>query len=103
MSDFTVSINDLKVKVDTLRQLNAQFKSQVGELEATEANLNGMWEGEAKDTFHNAFTSDKTTISIMQLKYMHRDWSQLPPDTHRQRPITWRSRPREHTDTDNIV
>ena len=35
MSDFTVSINDLKVKVDTLRQLNAQFKSQVGELEAT--------------------------------------------------------------------
>ena len=63
MSDFTVSINDLKVKVDTLRQLNAQFKSQVGELEATESNLNGMWEGEAKDTFHNAFTSDKTQMN----------------------------------------
>ena len=49
MSDFTVSVNDLKTKVDTLRQLNAQFKSQVGELESTEANLNGMWEGEAKE------------------------------------------------------
>lgn len=59
MSDFVVSINDLKVKVDTLRQLNAQFKSQVGELESTEANLNGMWEGEAKQAFHNAFANDK--------------------------------------------
>lgn len=59
MSDFTVSINDLKTKVDTLRQLNAQFKSQVGELEATEANLQGMWEGEARDTFDQAFRSDK--------------------------------------------
>ena len=63
MSDFTVSVNDLKTKVDTLRQLNAQFKSQVGELESPEANLNGMWEGEAKETFHNAFTSDKTQMN----------------------------------------
>lgn len=59
MADFTVSISDLKAKVDTLRQLNAQFKSQVSELEATEANLQGMWEGEAKNTFDLAFKSDK--------------------------------------------
>ena len=59
MADFVVSVSDLKAKVDTLRQLNAQFKSQVGELEATEANLQGMWEGEAKNTFDNAFRSDK--------------------------------------------
>lgn len=59
MSDFVVSVNDLKTKVDTLRQLNTQFKSQVGELEATEANLQGMWEGEAKNTFDLAFKSDK--------------------------------------------
>lgn len=63
MADFTVSISDLKTKVDTLRQLNAQFKNQVGELESTEANLNGMWEGEAKNTFHNAFSSDKTQMN----------------------------------------
>ncbi len=62
MSDFTVSVNDLKQKVDTLRQLNAQFKSQVSELEATEANLNGMWEGEAKNTFDQAFKSDKVQM-----------------------------------------
>lgn len=63
MSDFTVSINDLKVKVETLRQLNARFKSQVNELESTEANLNGMWEGEAKNAFHTAFTSDRTQMN----------------------------------------
>lgn len=59
MSDFVVSVSDLKAKVDTLRQLNAQFKSQVGELEATEMNLQGMWEGEAKNTFDLMFKSDK--------------------------------------------
>ena len=59
MSDFTVSISDLKTKVDTLRQLNAQFKSQVNDMESTEANLNGMWEGQAREAFHNAFASDK--------------------------------------------
>lgn len=63
MSEFVVSVNDLKVKVDTLRQLNAQFKSKVGEMESTEASLNGMWEGEAKEAFHNAFTSDKTQMN----------------------------------------
>ena len=62
MSDFTVSIQDLKTKVDSLRQLNAQFKNQVNELEGTEANLNGMWEGQARDTFHNAFASDKVQM-----------------------------------------
>lgn len=62
MSDFLVSVSDLRAKVDTLRQLNAHFKSQVGELEATEANLNGMWEGEAKNTFDAAFKSDKVQM-----------------------------------------
>lgn len=59
MSDFRVSINDLKTKVDSLRQLNSQFKSQVSDLESTEASLNGMWEGQARETFHQAFASDK--------------------------------------------
>lgn len=63
MSEFVVSVNDLKAKVETLRQLNAQFKGKVGEMESTEASLNGMWEGEAKEAFHNAFTSDKTQMN----------------------------------------
>lgn len=59
MSDFRVSIHDLKSNVDSLRQLNSQFKNQVAELESTEANLNGMWEGQARETFHQAFSNDK--------------------------------------------
>lgn len=59
MSDFRVTVNELKSKVETLRQLNGQFKSQVDELTTTEANLTSMWEGPARDTFHRAFEGDK--------------------------------------------
>ncbi|MDD2980436.1 MAG: WXG100 family type VII secretion target [Hespellia sp.] len=62
MSEFRVSVQELKAKSDELRTLNSQFKSAVGELESTEANLASMWEGEAKNTFHNAFTSDKVQM-----------------------------------------
>lgn len=62
MSEFSVSLKELKTKVDALRQLNAQFKSQIGELEGTEANLNGMWEGQARETFHTAFATDKVQM-----------------------------------------
>ena len=62
MSDFRVSINDLKTKVDSLRQLNAQFKSKIGELSSTESSLNGMWEGQARTIFHQAFESDKVQM-----------------------------------------
>lgn len=63
MADFSVSISELKAKVENLRQLNAQFKSQIGELEGTENNLCGMWEGQAKETFHNAFSNDKVQMN----------------------------------------
>ncbi|MDO4617063.1 MAG: WXG100 family type VII secretion target [Lachnospiraceae bacterium] len=59
MSDFRVSISELTTKVTSLRELNAQFKSQVSEMESVEGNLNSMWEGEAKNAFHTAFQSDK--------------------------------------------
>lgn len=62
MSEFRVSVQELKAKADELRALNSQFKSSVGELESTEANLASMWEGEAKASFHNAFTGDKVQM-----------------------------------------
>lgn len=65
MSDFVVSVSDLKAKVDTLRQLNAQFKSQVGELEATEMNLQGMWEGEAATAYITKFRGLEDDIQKM--------------------------------------
>ncbi|MBO5474617.1 MAG: WXG100 family type VII secretion target [Lachnospiraceae bacterium] len=54
-----VSASQLRAKASELRNLNAQFKAQVGNLEGQEQNLIGMWEGEARDTFHTAFNNDK--------------------------------------------
>lgn len=58
MAEFSVIMSDLKTKADELTELNQQFFTQVGNLEETEGALNGMWEGEAKNQFHIAFTSD---------------------------------------------
>lgn len=59
MALIQVTASSLKTQADTLRQYNSSFKSAVGELESTEAQLNSMWEGEANTAFHNAFHNDK--------------------------------------------
>ena len=63
MTDFSVSVQDLRTKVDSLRTLNSEFKSKTDDLSTTEAALNGMWEGEAREAFHRAFDSDITQMS----------------------------------------
>lgn len=60
MAAFMVTAGQLKAKAGELRDLNAQFKSQVGNLESQESSLVSMWEGEAKNAFHTAFQNDKT-------------------------------------------
>ncbi len=57
-----VSASELKVKAGELRNLNSQFKTQVGNLESQEQALIGMWEGEARDAFNVAFNNDKTQM-----------------------------------------
>lgn len=59
MGQITVMTNELKSKIEELRALNTQFKNTVSELESTENSLGGMWEGPAKQSFHNVFISDK--------------------------------------------
>lgn len=59
MGQMVIGTTELKNKIEELRALNTQFKSAVSELENTEGALNGMWEGNAKDTFHNVFMNDK--------------------------------------------
>ncbi len=59
MAAFQVTSRELKAKAAELRKLNAQFKTQVGNLEAQEGSLTAMWEGEAKNAFHTAFRNDK--------------------------------------------
>ena len=62
MAEFSVIVAELKAKADELDGLNQQFLSQTGTLEETEGALNGMWEGEAKNQFHTAFTNDITQM-----------------------------------------
>lgn len=59
MAAFQVTSSQLKSKATELRNLNSQFKAQVGNLESQEGNLVSMWEGEARNAFDTAFKNDK--------------------------------------------
>ncbi|MCD8197447.1 MAG: WXG100 family type VII secretion target [Lachnospiraceae bacterium] len=63
MALIRVTATQLKAQAEELRTLNSQYKDQVTELETCETNLASMWEGEARDAFHNAFNSDKTQMT----------------------------------------
>lgn len=58
-----VSTTQLIAKANELKNLNEQFKAAISELENSEETLRTMWEGEANDAFHAAFTNDKIQMS----------------------------------------
>lgn len=62
-SRINVSTSKLRELASNLSQLNAQFRTAVTELEDYEGRLNGMWDGEANNTFHNAFNNDKIQMT----------------------------------------
>ncbi len=62
MAAFQVTAKELRTKAGELRDMNAQFKTQVGNLESQEQSLGSMWEGEAKKAFHTAFNNDKVQM-----------------------------------------
>ena len=59
MADFKVTPSVLTSQADELTELNGRFKGSIEKLVTSEGSLNSMWEGEAKDAFHNAFITDK--------------------------------------------
>lgn len=62
MATILVTAAQLASTAEELSDLNNQFKSAVNSLVETEETLSGMWEGEAKEAFRNAFYSDKTQM-----------------------------------------
>lgn len=62
MAAFQVTSSELKAKAGELRELNSQFKTQVGNLESQEGSLVSMWEGEARNAFDIAFKNDKSQM-----------------------------------------
>ena len=59
MAFFQVTAAELRKKAEQLKGLNSRFRSGVDTLETAEQSLKAMWEGEANDSFHSAFTKDK--------------------------------------------
>lgn len=53
-----VSTATLSKKANELKSLNSKLKKQIESLTSTEGSLNSMWEGQAKDAFHKAFSQD---------------------------------------------
>ena len=67
MAEFNVTISDLLTKADTLEGLNNQrFEQELSGLEQLEGSLNGMWEGDARKAFHQAFTNDMGQMRNLQ-------------------------------------
>lgn len=64
MAEIKVTSGELKNKASELRQLNGQFKKAVEDMTSTEQQLMGMWEGESKEAFHNAYNSDKSQMDV---------------------------------------
>lgn len=58
MAEIKVTSGELRAKAAELRQTNSQFKKAVEDMTSSEQQLMGMWDGEAKDTFHQAYNSD---------------------------------------------
>ena len=58
-----VTATELIARANDLKNLNAQFRSTVNDLEGTEESLRTMWEGEANNAFHSAFTRDKVQMT----------------------------------------
>jgi WXG100 family type VII secretion target len=58
MSMFRVNTSTLKSQAEQLSNLNETFKTQVNNLSDKENALSNMWEGEARNAFHNAYATD---------------------------------------------
>lgn len=63
MAEIFLTGTELQAKAEELASFNANFKSQVDDLESQETALVGMWEGEAKEAFHGAFGKDKIQMT----------------------------------------
>lgn len=74
MALIRVTAAQLRAKAEELTGFNTSLKSNVSELESCEQNLVGMWDGQAKEAFHQAFSNDKiqmTNFSTLIEKYVN--------------------------------
>lgn len=62
-NSITVNTATLRSKASELKQLNNRFKAQVSNLKSNEQSLNSMWDGDANNAFHAAFSKDAVQMN----------------------------------------
>ena len=70
MSFFQVTPRELRNKAGKLSELNSRFKAKQQELTEQESALCSMWEGGARDTFHQAFTRGEKQRNRLRKKLL---------------------------------
>lgn len=58
MAAIQVTSQQLRDKAAELRNQNNTVRNQIENLRSQENSLSGMWEGEARDSFRSAFSTD---------------------------------------------
>lgn len=61
-ANFVVTASNLTSGANELSQLNQAYRNMVETLVTTEASLNSMWEGEARDSFRRVFEEDREQL-----------------------------------------
>ena len=64
MTEITVTSLEVRRKAGELKSLNRQLKQKIEQLEARETVLNSMWDGQARDAFHERFRKDKAKMIL---------------------------------------
>ncbi len=64
MSFFQVTSSELRNRAGRISDLNGQFKAKAEQLGEQETALASMWEGQAKDAFHQAFMRDRQQMDV---------------------------------------
>lgn len=66
MAFFQVTSSELRNRAGRISDLNSQFKLRAAQLGEQEAALCNMWEGQAKDSFHQAFLRDRQQMEAFE-------------------------------------
>jgi len=67
MAEIKVTPRELRSKADELERYNRSFRNEVEKMVGYEAQLAGMWEGEAQKAFRKAFGDDKLKMERFAL------------------------------------
>ena len=63
MAQIIANTTTIKSKAQELNNMNSRLKMQISSLQSQERTLSGMWEGDSKTAFQQAFNKDVTQMN----------------------------------------